>query len=64
MRDRRVKLKSQGAGAERSAEAFWASVIAAICALRVVAMVVTGFLGYEHKTPVRIENWRPEPTLR
>jgi len=64
MRDRRVKQKSPGAAAERGAELFWAAVIAAICALWLAAMVVTSYLGYEHKTPARIESWRPEPAMR
>jgi len=64
MRDRRVNQKTQEAAAERGAELFWAAVIAAICALWLAAMVVTSYLGYEHKTPVRIENWRPDPTVQ
>jgi len=62
MRDRRVKQNMPVAAAERRAELFWAAVIAAICALWLAAMVVTSYLGYEHKTPVRIESWRPDPT--
>ena len=57
-------MKPQGENAAHGAEAFWATVIAAICALWLAAMVVTSYFGYEHKTPVRIENWRPEPTVR
>jgi len=60
MRDRRVKQKPPGADAERGAELFWA----AICALWLAAMLVTSYLGYEHKTPARIEIWRPEPAMR
>jgi hypothetical protein len=25
-------------------------------------MVGTSYFGYENKSPVRIENWKPEPT--
>ena len=64
MRDRRVKQKSPDAAAERSAELFWVAVIAAICALWLAAMVVTSYVGYELKTPARIESWRPEPVVR
>ena len=64
MRDRRVKQKSPEAAAERSAELFWAAVIAAISAFWLTAMVVTSYVGNELKTPIRIENWRPEPTVR
>ena len=64
MRDRRVKQRSPGAAAERGAELVWAAVIATICALWLTAMVITSYVGYELKTPIRIENWRPEPTVR
>ena len=56
-------MNSRGTGAERNAEVFWATVIAAICALWLAAMVVTSYVGYEHKSPARIENWRPEPVM-
>jgi hypothetical protein len=64
MRNRRVKQEPLAAAAERRAELFWVAVIAAICMLWLAAMVVTSYLGYGYKDPVRIENWRPEPPLR
>jgi hypothetical protein len=63
MRDRRVKQKLLGTAAERNAELFWVVVIAVICALWLAAMVVTSYVGYGLKTPTRIENWRPDPTV-
>jgi hypothetical protein len=38
----------------------WALVIFLICAFWLTAMVVTSMLGYEHKTPTRIQNWQPD----
>jgi hypothetical protein len=64
MRDRRVKQKPPGTAEERRGELFWTAVIAVICALWLAAMVVTSYVGYELKTPTRIENWRPEPAAR
>lgn len=62
MRDRRVtgqtnEAPDRGPG---SGTGRWVLVIAAICALWLTAMVVASYLGLEHKSPVRIENWRPE----
>ena len=35
-------------------------VIFLICLGWLAAMVVTSMLGYESKTPVRIQNWQPD----
>ncbi len=64
MRDRRVRQKSPEAATERSAELFWIAIIAVICVLWLAAMVVASYVGYELKTPTRIENWRPGSTVR
>lgn len=38
----------------------WALVIFLICLGWLAAMVVASVLGYEHKAPVRIQNWQPD----
>ena len=42
----------------------WVLVIVAICALWLVAMVIASVLRLEHKTPRRIDHWRPESVRR
>jgi hypothetical protein len=66
MRDRRVKGQLGDPPDQRPEPGTrrWVLVIAAICALWLAAMVVASYLGLEHKSPVRIENWRPEPSDR
>jgi len=49
------------ADAEQRSKQRWVLVIIAICAAWLVAMVAASYLGLAHKTPVRIENWKPEP---
>jgi hypothetical protein len=39
----------------------WILVIIAICGLWLALMIGASYLGYEHKLPVRIENWKPQP---
>ncbi len=39
----------------------WIIVIIVICILWLGFMVGVSYLGYEHKLPVRIENWKPQP---
>jgi uncharacterized membrane protein affecting hemolysin expression len=36
-------------------------IVAFIIAIWMVLMVGASYFGYEHKSPVRIENWKPEP---
>ncbi len=62
MRDRRVR--SEPAATDSGATRRWVLVIALICAGWLAAMVVASVLGFENKTPVRIQNWQPERTGR
>lgn len=39
----------------------WILVIVIICGLWLALMVGASYFGYEYKSPVRIENWKPEP---
>lgn len=40
----------------------WKLVIAITCGLWLALMIGASYLSYEYKLPVRIENWKPEPT--
>lgn len=61
MRHRRVRRVPAGSRAEEAAGVRrWAIVIALICFGWLAAMVVTSMLGYEHRSPVRIQNWHPD----
>ncbi len=42
----------------------WVLAIIGLCALWLAAMVVASYYGLEYKTPKRIENWQPAPTVR
>lgn len=39
----------------------WIFVIAVICGVWLVLMIGASYFGYEYRSPVRIENWKPEP---
>ncbi len=39
----------------------WKLVIAIACGLWLALMIVASYFSYEHRSPVRIENWKPEP---
>ena len=39
----------------------WKLVIAIICGVWLVLMIGAGYFSYEYRSPVRIENWKPEP---
>lgn len=39
----------------------WVLIAAAIIALWLAGMVATSWVSYEHRSPQRIENWKPEP---
>lgn len=38
----------------------WKLVIFLICGAWLLPMIGASYLSYEHKSPIRIENWRPE----
>jgi hypothetical protein len=66
MRDRRVtpgRKTRQPAGADAAGRGRWLAALVTIIALWLAAMVVASYLGYEYRTPVRIENWRPDPSV-
>jgi len=50
--------------ADRNSKRRWLVVVIAICVGWLVAMAVTSCLGLEYKSPVRIENWKPDPAGR
>ncbi len=39
----------------------WLGIAAAIIALWLAAMAAASWISYEHRSPQRIENWKPEP---
>ena len=39
----------------------WKLVIAIICGVWLALMIGASYFSYEYRSPVRIENWKPEP---
>ncbi len=39
----------------------WKIVVGVICVLWLALMVSASYFSYEYRSPVRIENWKPEP---
>jgi hypothetical protein len=41
----------------------WKWIIVTICGVWLLLMVGASYLSYFHKSPVRIENWKPERVI-
>jgi hypothetical protein len=39
----------------------WALIVAFVIVVWMALMVGASYFGYGYKSPVRIENWKPEP---
>jgi len=39
----------------------WVLILTFVIAIWMALMVGASYFGYEYKSPVRIENWKPEP---
>lgn len=46
---------------ERGGLPRWAIALIALAMVWLALMVIASVLSYEHKLPVRIENWKPSP---
>ena len=51
--------RGQATGAMK--QSHWILIVTFVIVVWMALMVGASYFSYEHKSPVRIENWKPEP---
>jgi hypothetical protein len=51
----------RGHAAVAMKKSHWALIVAFVIVVWMALMVGASYFSYEYKSPVRIENWKPEP---